>query len=267
MRKLFFVSCLSLFTVVLPAQGPRGGGFAGPAFGGIGRGSRTPVTGAPYSGIQTTQMQRVLSNGNQISRTQQSKVYRDSQGRTRVERSIAPPASSGKQPYTQVTIVDPVAGFRYVLNSSNMTAIQTSLPAPPSSTTGGTPPAQPAPRNGIQIATVSLGTETINSVAATGTQVTETIPAGAIGNTQAIAIVRTTWISTALKVPVEIKSSDPRSGTTDLELTSIQQSEPDPSLFTVPSGYTIKTGGSGSGGRGAAGAMAGPWRMGNRAPR
>jgi hypothetical protein len=68
-----------------------------------------------------------------------------------------------------------------------------------------------------------------------------------------------------LKVPVEIKSSDPRSGATDLELTSIQQSEPDASLFTVPSGYTIKTGGSG--GRGGAGAMAGPWRMGNRAPR
>jgi hypothetical protein len=52
-----------------------------------------------------------------------------------------------------------------------------------------------------------------------------------------------------------------------MELTSIQQSEPDPSLFTVPSGYTIKTGGPGSGGRGAAGAMAGPWQRGNRAAR
>ena len=265
MRKLIVVCCLSLSTVVLSAQGPRGGQFPGPGFGGMGRASRTPVTGAPYSGIQAMHIQRVLSNGNQISRTQQSKVYRDSQGRTRAERTITAPASSGKQPYTQVTIVDPVAGYRYVLNSSNMTAVQTPLPAPSGSTTGGAPPARPSPPNGIQIATVSLGTETINSVTATGTEVTETIPAGAIGNTQAITIVRTTWVSTVLKVPVEIKSSDPRSGTTDMELTSIQQSEPDPSLFTVPSGYTIKTGGPGSGGRGAAGAMAGPWQRGNRA--
>ena len=75
--------------------------------------------------------------------------------------------------------------------------------------------------------------------------VTETIPAGAMGNSQANTIVRTTWISTDLKVPVEVKTSDPRFGTTDMELTGILQAEPDPSLFTVPSGYTIKTAGVG----------------------
>ena len=46
----------------------------------------------------------------------------------------------------------------------------------------------------------------------------------AIGNAQAITIVRTTWISTDLKVPVEVKSNDPRSGSTDMELTNIQES-------------------------------------------
>jgi hypothetical protein len=225
----------------------------------MGHAPRTPVAGAPYSAIQTTQIQRILPAGNQISRTEQSKVYRDSQGRTRTESTVTPPASSGKQPFTEVTIVDPVAGYSYLLNSATMTAIQMPLRAPSGSTTSGTPPARPSPPNGIQISTVSLGAQTINSVTATGTQVTETVPAGAIGNTQAITVVRTTWISTDLKVPVEVKSSDPRIGTTDMELTSIEQAEPDPSLFTVPSGYTVKTGGPGRGAQGAAGVPAGRW--------
>jgi hypothetical protein len=93
---------------------------------------------------------------------------------------------------------------------------------------------------------------------ASGTTTTQTIPAGAIGNAQAIQTVRTTWISTALQVPVEIKTSDPRSGTTDMELTGIVQGEPDGSLFKVPSNYTIKTGGPGMGGPGMGGAMGGP---------
>jgi hypothetical protein len=40
-----------------------------------------------------------------------------------------------------------------------------------------------------------------------------------------------------------IKSSDPRFGEMVMQLTNIAQAEPDASLFQVPSGYTIKTGG------------------------
>jgi len=92
----------------------------------------------------------------------------------------------------------------------------------------------------------------VNGVLATGTQVTETIPAGAFGNAQPIQVVRITWISTELKIPVEVKTSDPRFGTRDMELTSIVQAEPAASLFVVPSGYTIKTGHGGFPGAGHA---------------
>ena len=51
----------------------------------MGPGSRTPVTGAPYSAIQTTESQQALADGNQIARQEQTKVYRDSQGRVRIE--------------------------------------------------------------------------------------------------------------------------------------------------------------------------------------
>lgn len=249
------------FTVVfgaalLLAQGPRGGfgplgGFGGPGPGGIlgaGPRSRTPVTGQPYSATETLTTQDTLSNGNQISRTQTSTVARDTNGRIYTSETITPSASSGKQPYTVSTIYDPVAGYEYRLNSSTMTAIQTPLPkprtgTPPTTATGTTPPTRP---NAPTVTTTSLGTSPINGVSATGTTVTETIPAGSpLGNSQPIVSTRTTWISTALNVPVEIKTSDPRFGTTDMELTNIVTTEPSASLFMVPTGYTVTQGGRG----------------------
>jgi hypothetical protein len=89
--------------------------------------------------------------------------------------------------------------------------------------------------------TENLGTQVVNGVSATGTRTTETITAGAIGNQQPIQIVRETWVSVDLKVPVQIKTSDPRFGNMVMQLTNIVQGEPDASLFQVPSSYTIKT--------------------------
>ncbi len=110
--------------------------------------------------------------------------------------------------------------------------------------------------------TATLGTQVINGVAATGTQLTETIPAGAIGNAQAIQVVRISWISTDLKVPVQIKTTDPRYGNTDMELTNIVQSEPSASLFVVPAGYTIQQGGGRGPGGGPGGSSRGAARRG-----
>jgi hypothetical protein len=258
MRTTITLCFVPLFATVLFAQGPRGGrGFEGPGgFGGrgagllgAGPGARMLVTGAPFSAVETLQTQQSLANGNQISNKEQSNVYRDSQGRIRTEETRTPPASSGKAASTIITIFDPVAGFRYVLDSSTMIAYQSPLPK-----SNGTPPARPAPPARPNESSASLGTQVINGVSAMGTQLTETIPAGAIGNAQAIQVVRITWVSTELKVPVEIKTSDPRIGSRDMELTNIAQTEPSASLFVVPAGYTIQQGGGGRGPGGPRGA-------------
>lgn len=235
--------------------GPDGPGFGGPGFGGPGfmfmeRGG-TPVTGAPYSGTEVRQFQQTLPGGNQISRTEQSKVFRDSQGRVRVEHTRTNPNTQSTE--TFVSIFDPVAGASYMLNPSKKSAMTMQLPA----ARGGAKAAAPAgaPRgaaheaharpDGAQIAKTDLGTQTINGVPATGTRVTETIPAGAIGNAQPIQIVRESWVATDLKVPVQITTSDPRMGTTTMQLTNITKSEPDAALFQVPSDYatTARTAG------------------------
>jgi len=279
MKKTILICALPLLAAGLFAQGPpRGEGFGG--FGGRGEGilgagpgSRNVVTGAPYSATETVTSQQTLANGNQITRTHTSMVARDSSGRTSTTETVTPPAASGKAPFTIQTIFDPVGGHRYVLNSSTMIAMEESLPKPRggaasgrSSGTARTPareenrPARP------NEARASLGTVVVNGVAASGTQITETVPAGAIGNAQAIQTTRTHWVSSTLQVPVEIKTSDPRFGSTTMELTNIVQAEPSGTLFAVPAGYTVKQGGRGAG-RGPGGrGPGGDWKGGRPGP-
>ena len=94
-----------------------------------------------------------------------------------------------------------------------------------------------------QTAREELGTQTIEGVPATGTRTTTTIPAGAIGNEQAIKIVSEQWFSPDLQLLVMTKHSDPRSGDTTYRLANIVRADPDHSLFVVPPDYTLKESG------------------------
>lgn len=258
MKRVLMFSPAVIFSVALLAQGPppgggRGGFGPGP-FGVMSAGpaSRTPVTGAPYSAVETRQFVERLADGNQITRQDQSKVYRDKEGRVRTERTFTPPGSTTAQ--TSIAIFDPVGGNFYALNPANNTAMKRPLPPQDFASRGGprgAPRMERGPRNSsAQVTTENLGTQNVNGLAATGTRTSETIPAGAIGNAQPIQIVREVWISNDLKVPVMIKSSDPRFGTSVTQLTNVVQADPDPSLFVVPSTYTVEArpGGRGFGG-------------------
>jgi hypothetical protein len=88
--------------------------------------------------------------------------------------------------------------------------------------------------------TESLGKQNIEGVEAEGTRNTFTIPAGEIGNEQPINIVTESWYSPELRVTVMRKHTDPRQGENNYRLTNIRRAEPDPSLFTVPSDYSVK---------------------------
>src|ERR1039458_1172488 len=122
-----------------PGRGGPGAGFGGMS---AWPGSRTPVTGAPYSGVQTTLVQQTLANGNQIVRQEQAKVYRDGQGRVRIEQTSTNAGTAQRR--TPVTITDPVAGAAYLLNSETKTYMQTPArgfarpPARPSNGSGFT---------------------------------------------------------------------------------------------------------------------------------
>jgi hypothetical protein len=237
------------------------------------------VTGAPYSGTELTQSTETFADGNVIQRKHTMNVYRDTSGRVRTEETITPDASTGKAPFTRVTILDYVGGKRYELDSSTMTAHESPLHAPPArpaSAVGmGNPPAGRRGAGNVgsgnaaseslrpNVVRTTLAPQSVNGVVASGTQHTETIPAGAIGNSKPIQTSRTMWVSNDLKVPVQIRSSDPRFGTTQMDLTNIVQAEPNATLFVVPAGYTVTTGRGGPGGPGGG---LGPRPQGRRGP-
>jgi hypothetical protein len=89
------------------------------------------------------------------------------------------------------------------------------------------------------VKTEELGSQTLDGVLVTGTRTTETIPAGAIGNEEPIETASEWWFSPALQVVMKSTNTDPRIGKTTETLNNLNRAEPDPSLFQVPSDYTI----------------------------
>lgn len=77
--------------------------------------------GAPYSAEAVTETLQVLGDGNRISRKSVSRIYRDSEGRTR--RETLSPAGE----VVNINISDPVAQSTYVLDPRNKTAFKGSV--------------------------------------------------------------------------------------------------------------------------------------------
>lgn len=226
------------------------------------------VKGAPFCATVVTEHTQSLSDGNRIHTTDSSLLCRDSEGRTRREAGLnllgaAPQTSSPKL----ITIVDPAAGTRYLLDTENKIAQKMPLmpeglpeiagpPGPPGKgqvmfyqRTGGpgsdvvfnkmivnksSPDSgEPAPNS------ENLGDQTIDGIHATGTRVTTTIPAGKMGNEKPIVVTSERWYSPELKATISTKHDDPWAGELKTEFKNVNTSEPDPSLFTIPADYKI----------------------------
>ncbi|HEX5082475.1 MAG TPA: hypothetical protein VFY40_10530 [Blastocatellia bacterium] len=92
------------------------------------------VKGAPYSAEAVTETIQTLGDGNRIVQSSSSKIFRDSEGRTRREQAlklIGMWSVSGEAP-TMIFINDPVSSVNYNLNSNAKTAFKMMAPPPPS---------------------------------------------------------------------------------------------------------------------------------------
>lgn len=246
MRSVFVIAAMFALSTIALAQGPErfgrfggpGGGFGGPGFH---LGGGPVVTGQPYSGVGVSTSTQTLANGNVITQSRCTKVYRDSAGRTREEETPNSSACSATPPI--VIIRDPVAGVEYRVNGTNNTYRQLPFKTPPSAAErpSATRPALP---NSRQLQTSDLGTQAISGtgLSARGTQTVRTIEAGRIGNAQPIVITSTVWRSPDLQVVVQRSTDDPRGGKSNYQLSNISTAAPDPALFTLPPGLTEQQG-------------------------
>ena len=241
MRSVWIAGCLSLMILISGAvwgqSGPVGPRFgsrpmmqAGPPMFGF-MGGKT-VTDAPYSAQVTFEHTQTLPDGNLIDQRNTATVYRDSQGRTRLEETR--PSNSGN-PQQIIRITDPVARVAYVLDPAKKTAHKFTLP--PAKT--GTLRDSFRAGSNANVTSQNLGSNTVNGMFVEGTQTTRTIAADQMGNTAPIQITTARWYSPELSVDVSTETNDPQHGKSTTSLTNISRGEPASTLFEVPSDYTV----------------------------
>ena len=257
MRSLMVAALVVLLPIAATGQGrmPRGpgpGGMGGPPMGppGLevvgfdGIDPKQTVTGAPFRAEATTEVRQVLADGNRIERRTTSTIARDSSGRVRREQPLPPLGPLGVAPdVTMITISDPVQRVQYLLDPRQKTAMR--MPAmggPGGPRTGGPPPGEPSRErrpDRPEVRTEALGSRTIAGLFAEGTRSTLTIPAGAVGNANAIEVVTERWYSPELQVVVSSHRRDPLSGEVVFNMVSLTRGEPSTDLFEIPSDYTV----------------------------
>ncbi|MGH9836918.1 MAG: TonB family protein [Blastocatellia bacterium] len=81
------------------------------------------VKGAPFSADIVSETIQTLPDGNRIVQRSEGRIYRDSQGRTRNERSFQMGGSSEQK--QTISIFDPVANVNYILDPETRTARKT----------------------------------------------------------------------------------------------------------------------------------------------
>ena len=229
------------------------------------------VKGAPFSAEAISESVQVLADGNKITRSATTRLYRDSEGRFRREEVPGSVGNSGTLFGFQqtISILDPVAGVRFSLNPTAKTAhrVAISNTIPETVIRGNstllnlpsrvqvetalkqnyqiiqTIPANPASpilaASGNAPKTESLGMRQIEGVEAEGTRSIVTMAAGAVGNERAFDIVYERWYSKELQMIVLSKHSDPRFGEQTYRLINVNRAEPERTLFMPSSDYKI----------------------------
>jgi hypothetical protein len=212
------------------------------------------VTGAPYSAELTIE-DGSGSLGSQI--THRALVYRNSEGKTRVD-GLAPGPSFGENGQGVIAeITDPVAGVSDILDFENHIAHRVALEGLTFIVVGCCPEKTISWRSTEYVLLNSAGKSMpefgpgargdggkvggpgmIDGLPAEGYSQIITAPVGGLQlNFQPIVFGIESWYSETLKVTLLYKLSDSRDGETTIRLTNIRPGEPDPSLFEVPAGY------------------------------
>jgi hypothetical protein len=189
------------------------------------------VPGAALSFEQIDEHSRKLEDGSFAAETRKSKIYRDSSGRLRIESST---------PATYIIqLIDPIAGSRVILLSTETGKIGYRLPWPKSSEVKftfhspvGNENAGEPPRNWTST-TENLGTRTIEDIEFEGLRIVS-----AAEDEPELKKTHEHWYSADQKLIGLIVSSS-ADETYKARIQSVRREEPDSSLFAIPPDYTV----------------------------
>jgi hypothetical protein len=225
------------------------GSWSAAAAGGFFAEEPPQTTGVPFSAVATTQSVTAFADGNRIVRTNVVRYFRDGKGRTRTER--------GDGPNRLISINDPVSGARYIVRPAikAVVAYKISGGGPIPAALNGAPADDDTAQFGLlgfgmrlgagpdteaSSSTTSLGQQTVNGVAATGSRLVRNIPGGVLGNEKPITSTLDRWINADLGIPVQVVQKSSIGGQLTLNLGNIVRAEPDAALFAPPADYSRK---------------------------
>jgi hypothetical protein len=169
---------------------------------------------------------------------QTASLYRDAEGRTRADVHLTEPTDPSLSDFTE--IIDPVAGYRYVLYQREPNVVHKSAWPPPHKS--GEPikrerpvsDSKSGPFSTTQVE--SLGTQFIENVLTEGKRTTITY---LVGTDKSVSVSSEHWWSPEMKINLLANSFDPRVGGSSIKFSNLLQSHPDPSLFRIADGDTI----------------------------
>lgn len=188
------------------------------------------IAGAPLEAEQIEE--RVHGSVDESSTTKilRSKIYRDSEGRIRVEWSIEGPEGAS---YPMVYLIDPVARFTAILIPGKV-AHRTVAPGSEAFRVGFPDMGDALPNVQWQTSTEELGTRMIEGIEAVGTRLSRICE-----DQPSLRASDERWVSNDLGITLLAEASGSNWKHT-VRVQKIDRIEPDPALFTIPSDYTIQ---------------------------
>jgi len=217
------------------------------------------VTGVPFVADSVTEFIQTVSDGSHVRRTVTAVVARDSRGRTRYPLNLSPLIIG--EPRTLTIVRDPVASVSYTMDSKELVARRENIRPQAPTTDDGSASASAlsvatniarqtlmsvlnargnaAVAAGTRLIPASLADRTLDGLVVSGARMNATVGAGQIGNDRALTFAAEIWYSGDLRIVMVSTVSDPIAGDTIFRIANLRRSEPDASLFEIPSGYRV----------------------------
>jgi hypothetical protein len=197
-----------------------------------------PITGKPFSGVDSVEWTRTLEDGTVMSTHLDAKMARDAQGRIYRERvSFVPANSDEKSRIKETFLMDPIAHTRTVCNNATRRCEVTGYYERTSFTLM---PVGPFDNGKRYLTRESLGSDMIDGLNVNGTRETITISPGVVGNSQNLVTTREFWYSPDLEINLSVTRKDPREGTQVIRVTNLSRGDPDGALFQVPANFVVE---------------------------
>jgi len=207
----------------------------------------SPKPGAPFTMTLQTEWVKTLSDGSTITLVNERRIARDSRGRFYQERmSLVPKNGKQQSMMTAIQIADPVKHILYtcMMDGRNLCGVEQYSEV-------FDPSVAPRESRGTRTLTLpddqgfvnheDLGNSSTEGVETVGTRITAIYSPGVFGNDNKLTVEREFWYSPQLAINLISRVSDPRFGTQTFTATNLTLSEPDPKLFSMPTGFRAAT--------------------------